>query len=266
MKKFILSIIAIFICLLCWLFIEPELITVHHYKIKNPELQNVKIVFAADFHVYKNQHKRLAKIVKKINAQNPDIVLLGGDYVRTDSPEKSMDIETIAKYLGQIKPKYLTAAVLGNHDYAYGTQKVKKALNKNNIKVLMNEHIKVKTPKSVVYISGVEDLWWGQPNIPQALKNTKNPIILLSHNPDLFPEIPNRVDLTLCGHTHGGQVVLPIWGVLGTKIVPSKYGNKYIRGFIEEGNKKMIITNGLGTSILPVRFNSFPEIVVIDFY
>ena len=86
------------------------------------------------------------------------------------------------------------------------------------------------------------------------------------HNPDLFPEIPSHVDLTLCGHTHGGQVVLPILGIMGTKFVPLKHGNKYVRGFIEEDNKKMIVTNGLGTSIFPVRFNAFPEIVVIDFY
>lgn len=86
------------------------------------------------------------------------------------------------------------------------------------------------------------------------------------HNPELFPEIPSHVDLTLCGHTHGGQVVLPVLGIMGTKFVPLKHGNKYVRGFIEEDNKKMIVTNGLGTSILPVRFNAFPEIVVIDFY
>ena len=266
MKKFILLIVFIFICIFCWFFIEPELITVHKYKIHNPELKNLSVVFTADFHVYKRQHKRLAKTVEKINAQKPDIVLLGGDFVRTDSPEKSMDIETIAQYLGQIKPKYLTAAVLGNHDYAYSVPLVIKALSQNNIKVLMNENVSVNSDNKKIFVAGVEDAWWGEPDIDKALKNAKKPIILLSHNPDLFPEIPSHVDLTLCGHTHGGQVVLPILGIMGTKFVPLKHGNKYVRGFIEEDNKKMIVTNGLGTSIFPVRFNAFPEIVVIDFY
>ena len=266
MKKVVLAVILILICAVLWFLVEPRLITVHRYKIQNSEFKNIRIVFAADFHVYKNGHKRLEKTVKKINAQKPDIVLLGGDYVRTDSPEKSMDIETIAKYLGQIKPEYQTAAVLGNHDCAYGAQRVKTALQKNNIKVLMNENLPVKIGKKKIFVAGTEDLWFGQPDVPKTLKNTKNPVILLSHNPDIFPEIPENVDLTLSGHTHGGQVVLPFFGAMGQKVVPSKYGDKYIRGFIKEGNKKMIVTNGIGTSILPVRFNAFPEIVVIDFY
>lgn len=95
---------------------------------------------------------------KIINAQKPDIVLLDGDYVRADSPEKSMDIETIAKYLAQIKPKYQTAAVLGNHDCAYDEQQTIKALSQNNIKVLMNENLPVKIGKKKIFVAGTEDL------------------------------------------------------------------------------------------------------------
>jgi len=100
------------------------------------------------------------------------------------------------------------------------------------------------------------------PNIYEALENTKSPTILLTHTPDIFPKVPSDVNLTLAGHTHGGQVRLPLLGAL---IVPSDYGNKYSSGLIEEKGKKMIVTNGIGVSILPIRFNCPPEIVVLEF-
>ena len=100
------------------------------------------------------------------------------------------------------------------------------------------------------------------PNVEDALQGANSPIILLTHNPDIFPEVPNRVNLTLAGHTHGGQVRLPIIGPLFTA---SNYGNKYAIGMVEENGKKLIITRGIGVSILPVRFNCLPEINVIEF-
>ena len=92
-------------------------------------------------------------------------------------------------------------------------------------------------------------------------QNNKN-TILLSHTPDIFPKVPNTVMLTLAGHTHGGQIVFP-----GTEplLVPSAYGKKYAYGLISENNKSMFISKGLGSSILPLRFNCKPEIVVIEF-
>ena len=136
---------------------EPRLLTVRHYHIKNSELKGIKIVFVSDFHVLKNQEKRLDKIIEKINTQKPDIVLLGGDYIKADYPEKSMDIKTIAKHLSQIKPKYTTLAVLGNHDYLYGMNRVKYELEKNNIKVLMNENVPFTIGQKTLYIAGIED-------------------------------------------------------------------------------------------------------------
>ena len=86
------------------------------------------------------------------------------------------------------------------------------------------------------------------------------PVILLSHTPDIIPDVPYSVNLTLAGHLHGGQVRLP-----DAKIVPSKFGTKYANGFLDEKGKKIYTTYGLGTSILPVRFNCLPEITVITF-
>ena len=113
-----------------------------------------------------------------------------------------------------------------------------------------------------MYIAGVEDLTTSQADITKALRNTKKPTILLTHSPDIFPNIPNNVFLTLAGHTHGGQIRIPMIGAL---IVPSDFGNKYSYGLVNENDKSMIITKGIGTSILPVRFCCFPEILVINF-
>ena len=101
-----------------------------------------------------------------------------------------------------------------------------------------------------------------QIDITSTLANTHNPIILLTHSPDIFPKVPNTVNLTLAGHLHGGQVRLPLLGAL---IVPSTYKNKYVYGLIKENGKKMIVTRGIGNSILNIRINCVPEIVVISF-
>ena len=99
-------------------------------------------------------------------------------------------------------------------------------------------------------------------SILTALKGTKSPVVMLAHSPDEFPKMPSDVNLTLSGHTHGGQIRLPFVGALFTA---SRYQNKYAQGYIEEKGEKLIVTRGLGESILPVRFNCKPEIVVIEF-
>lgn len=88
----------------------------------------------------------------------------------------------------------------------------------------------------------------------------KVPIIAFTHNPDVFPEIPSRVALTIAGHTHGGQVHVPI---VGRPVVPSQYGERFAAGHIEEGGRHLFVSTGLGTSILPVRFRVPPEISIL---
>ena len=101
----------------------------------------------------------------------------------------------------------------------------------------------------------------GTPDIKKALIGTNNkPTILLTHTPDIMPEVPYSVNLTLAGHLHGGQI-----RTHRAIIVPSKFGTKYANGFLNDNGKKKLTKKGLGTSILPIRFNCFPEIVIIDF-
>lgn len=236
--------------------IEPNILTVKRVKIKDERLKGLRMVFASDFHFKPYEKYRLTRIVKKINTQNPDIILLGGDYVNGHKKGNTLDTKIIAKCLGSLKSKYGTFAVMGNHDGWQGKKEIIEAFEAAGINVLENS----ARSFDKFSVAGVEDLQTGNPDIKKALAGVKSPAILLTHTPDMIDEIPQDAVLTLAGHTHGGQVVLhkPL-------TVPSKYGTKYAYGLFEENGKKMFVSRGLGTSILPLRFNCFPEIVVIEF-
>lgn len=264
MKKYLLITLFIITLLLAGYsyFIEPNKLEVTNYTIQDKELSGVKIVFASDFHIKPYGQKRLEKVVETINAQNPDVVISAGDFVCGHTEHSTMHPQKIAEGLAKVKSKYGFYTTLGNHDGWYDRWYIKELLEKQNIKVLNNKNEKLQINGKEIFIAGVEDMMTAFPNMEDALKGTKTPTILLTHTPDVFPDIPRNVNLTLAGHTHGGQVRLPLIGAL---IVPSDYGNKYSSGLIEEKWKKMIVTNGIGVSILPIRFNCPPEIVVIEF-
>ena len=261
MIKIILVALTVF--LLVWCFnIEPSMLTVREYRIKDSELAGLKIVYAADFHIGRKHTARLVKIVDLINAQGADLVLLGGDFVKGHKEKSTLPIEIIAHELSHINSDYPVCTVLGNHDMWVGGAKIQKVLEKNGIKVLRNSNVSVTVGDKKIYIAGVEDMTTGYPDLAKAFAEVQKPVILLSHQPDIFPKAWEEANIILAGHTHGGQVVLPGYGAL---LVPSAYGQKFRAGYIEEDNKKMIVTKGLGTSILPVRFNCKPEINVIVF-
>ena len=254
---FITLLIFILIFLVLWSFIiEPNILTVKRITISNNNLKKLKIVFASDFHIKNYEDYRLKRIIKAINKQNADIVLLGGDYVNGHKKGSSMTIDKIAGELSHIKSKYGTYAVIGNHDGWQGKEEVINELEKNNIKVLFNSNKCFEK----FCVAGVDDMQTGTPDINKALKGVTKPVILLSHTPDIMPKVPENVTLTLAGHLHGGQV-----RINGAIIVPSKYGKKYADGFLSDRGKNIYTTFGLGTSILPIRFNCPPEIVVISF-
>lgn len=261
MKKAFLIFLAIFLFIYGF-FIEPNMLTVKHYTINDTALKGVKVVFASDFHIKPNQAKRLNKVVKMINEQNPDIVLSVGDFVNGHEEDMTMPIADIVKQLKNIKSKYGFYTVLGNHDWWIDGEGITDTLTSNGINVLANSNTKVNINGKDIYIAGVEDKTTRTPEIYSALENAKKPVILLTHSPDVFSKVPSDINLTLSGHVHGGQVRLPLLGAL---IVPSDYGDKYSLGLIEEKGKKMIVTKGIGNSILNVRFNCVPEIVVIEF-
>lgn len=193
-----------------------------------------------------------------LNAARPDVVVLLGDFVihgvvggRFQEPEAA------APALARLKAPLGVYAVLGNHDWWHGGEQVRAALEKAGIKVLENESADL----GAFRLAGLADEWTRRPDAAKVLKRSRKPVLAATHGPDVFPDLPEGFALVVAGHTHGGQVRLPI---IGRPMVPSRYGQRYAAGLIEENGRKLFVTVGVGTSILPVRFGVRPEAVVLS--
>ena len=199
--------------------------------------------------------KKVSQLVKLTNDAQPDVVFLLGDYVRGSRGYRFIAPERTAAILRGLKSRYGTWAVLGNHDGWLDRDRVKAALEANGIRVLLNEQTQV----GAIFVAGLADVWTDTPDF-SIIRDQEAPVIVLTHNPDVFPKIPPFVTLTIAGHTHGGQVRLPF---VGRPIVPSAYGQRYAAGHIVENGKELYVTTGVGTSIIPVRFRVVPEVTIL---
>jgi len=164
--------------------------------------------------------------------------------------------------LGALEAPLGVHAVLGNHDYWHDAAEVRGALEAAGIAVYDDASVPLSLEACQFWLTGIDDLWEGAPDIDAALAPVPPgaPTLAFTHNPDLFPDVPDRVTLTIAGHTHGGQVRLP-W--LGRPIVPSRFGERFAAGHVVEAGRHLFVSTGLGTSILPVRFRVPPEVSVL---
>jgi predicted MPP superfamily phosphohydrolase len=234
-------------------FIEPQIILVKKYEIQTGFSLNV--AFVSDIHlgIYKNK-KFLSRIVNKINNENPDLVLIGGDFIYFPN-------ENLEKLFAPLKDiEAPVFAVLGNHDAYIENPQMPRvdlidALQKNNIILLNNDTVNIN---NIVLVGiGSHMMKQDKVNILKKRKKEEN-VLVLTHNPDTTMFYPNdNVDYTLAGHTHGGQIKIPY---LYKKVIPT-IGN-FDSGLYE----KMLISSGAGETGLPMRFLCPPEIEVIHFY
>jgi predicted MPP superfamily phosphohydrolase len=166
--------------------------------------------------------------------------------------------EPIARELAPLRAPLGTFAVLGNHDWKQAGDRMWSALTAAGIDVLENR----AAAAGELYVAGLADLRLRRPDLPTALAGVPPgaPVILLAHDPDVFPFVGERVSLTVSGHLHGGQVAIP---VARRPAVPSRYGERYVRGHVVEEGRHLYVSSGLGTSGLPVRFLAPPEVVVL---
>ena len=244
----------------------------------------LRVLMLADPHLIE-PHMPLARwqnIIKTANALEPDLHLLMGDYVaghffRTGT----VPVHLAANAAKELKSSLGTFAICGNHDWwddltaqklGHGPTIAQKAFEDAGIPVLENKATQLTKDGMKFWLSGTSSIvaikkgnfrsFESRADLPAALAQVTDdaPIIHLAHEPDLFTDIPERVSLTLSGHTHGGQVRL--FGK--ALVVPSKYGNRFAYGHIVENGRHLVVSGGLGCSILPIRFGSPPEIVVLE--
>lgn len=242
------------------IFIEPNMLDVNKYQIEDNQLQGIRIAFLSDFHLKRRDYKRLDKIVNLTNQQQPNVVLLGGDFANGHNIKATMAPNIMASKLSLLNAP--TYAVLGNHDWWTDAKLISESFKSNGIKVLENSNIRINLKNRYVDIIGIADATTQQPNIAQAMRRTAKPRIIITHNPDVYFDIIDDVNLILAGHTHGGQFVIPFAKPI---FVPSKYGSKLASGLIRETKNKMIVSKGLGTTGIPMRLNCKPEVTIIDF-
>jgi predicted MPP superfamily phosphohydrolase len=247
-----------------WAFgIEPGMLVVRHLRMDLPGWKSdLRIAVLSDLHIG-SPHVGLDKlrtIVEKTNAEQADLVVLLGDFV-TGGPNGRraggfVEPELTAAELKKLHAPLGVYAVLGNHDWWYDGDRVGKALTAVGIPVLENKAVRA----GPIWLGGIADFWTREPNVAGTLAqvSSSDPVVLITHNPDIFPDVPSRVSLTLAAHTHGGQVRLPI---VGTLITTSKLG--YNAGEYVERGRHLFVTTGIGTSIVPVRFGVPPEIVIL---
>jgi uncharacterized protein len=245
--------------------VEPRRLVTVRRTIALPQwpraLDGFRVALLADIHagVPYTGPRALGRAVERINEERPDVVLLGGDYVDSHPLWRAnAEPAVVAGQLGRLEPP--TYAVLGNHDWRQAGVQMRHALEREGIPVLENEA--AEGPRGV-YVAGLADLRNRRPDLQRTLAQVPAgaPVILLSHDPDVFPLVPERVALTLSGHTHGGQVAIPL---LRRLVIPSRYGERYARGHIVEAGRHLYVTSGFGTSGLPVRLLAPPEIVVLE--
>ena len=269
-KAALASVLGVPLLLALWAFVlEPASLEVNRYELTLPrwpaEQDGLVIALLSDLHVGSpfNGAGKLEEIVARVNQTRPHIVLLAGDYVI--SGVRGGDLvppETTASLLAKLEAPLGVYAVLGNHDHWYDGPRVRQAFESAGIRVLENENVRVEGEGFDFLLVGIGDLWEVRPDVGAILESLPEEVaaIAFTHNPDLFPEITERVALTLAGHTHGGQVDFPFWGA---PVVPSRFGERYARGHVMEDGRHLFVTSGLGTSILPVRFRVPPEIALL---
>jgi uncharacterized protein len=249
-------------------FIEPNRLVTRYQTIEierwPTELSDLKIAVLADIHAGGRfiDERKLRLIVERTNQLQPDLIVILGDYISGGRDHHAMDPEVFAPVLKDFRAPLGVYTVLGNHDWWFDGERVRSALEANGLRVIENDVAEIETRGSSFWLVGLADLWTRTQRIPQTLEKVPEgaPVIALAHNPDIFPQLPQRVSLLLAGHTHGGQVKLPL---IGTVVHTSDYGDHYEAGHVFENGHHLFVTTGIGTSIIPVRFGVPPEIVLL---
>jgi predicted MPP superfamily phosphohydrolase len=259
--------------------IEPDRLVTTSYRLNPPgwNAGRLSVVAIADLHAGGPNMavEHIRRVIDQTNALAPDLVVLLGDYIATHRfVTEHVPPDVWAGEFARLVAPLGVWAILGNHDWLHGVGAVRRAFDKVHIPRLENRAVLLGEGKARFWVAGLGDQlahrlgrgrFRGEDNLPGTLDQvtTDHPVILLAHEPDIFVRVPPRVSLTLAGHTHGGQIRIPL---LWPSFVPSRYGARFAYGHIVESGRHMIVSGGLGTSFAPVRLGVPPEIVHIEIY
>jgi predicted MPP superfamily phosphohydrolase len=244
--------------------VEPNLLQIEkielHLQSLPVGLEGTRLVCLSDFHLHPYTRIELVQeCVRLVNRLDADVVCLLGDYVF----DRAEAILELAPVLSGIETRHGPYAVLGNHDLWTDPELVRSTLEREGIAVLENEHVTIELPGGELVLAGLEDGWSGKPDLDAALFGQTDglPVVLMMHEPDFADRFrtDGRVELQLSGHTHGGQVRLP---VIGAPFLP-RYGQKYDRGLYDLDGMWLYTTRGIGVIGPPLRFNCRPEITLL---
>lgn len=225
---------------------------------------SLTIALLADIHVAGPDMppSRLEDIVEQVNALRPDLVAIAGDLVSEKRTATSIySAEEIIAPLGGLRSKFGVVVAPGNHDHWYDWPALAEQLKRyGQITVLANDAAQL----GPLAVGGADDAFTGRDNL-EATFGAMAPLsgvrIVVTHSPDIFPQVPVDVDLVLAGHTHCGQIGYP-WG--GAPKTMSVYGDDYACGVVEQHGKTLVTSGGLGTSLIPIRLFTHPEIWLIE--
>ncbi len=224
-------------------------------------LDGLRIAHLSDFHAGPDlPTARLERAIRMVEELEPDLVVMTGDWVTYDPA----DAGPVAQALARLTPSLGIFATLGNHDHWTHAGRVAGKVEAAGITLLLNRHVPISVRGETLWLAGVDDIWEEQHDLDRALAGIPQdvPILLLAHEPDYADTVAadGRVALQLSGHSHGGQVYVP---VLGSPVVPY-LGSKYVRGLYRVDNKMWLYTNrGIGTIRPALRFACRPEVTLI---
>jgi uncharacterized protein len=236
-------------------------VTRHEIRIPKEQglTQPLVMAFASDLHAGPTTDPRMFEVLHAaITAQNPDVILLGGDYVSFHAK----DVGAFTDVLSRWQPRLGKYAVLGNHDLWTDDRHISERLTAAGARVLVNENVLLPVPFDAVSICGIDDPWTGDADVTRAFAGAQPIRIFLTHSPDgLLLLKQERFTVGFAGHTHGGQVCLP--GGVPILEAGGPLARKYSRGHFEvEPHGSLIVSLGVGCSNLPIRLNAHPELIV----
>jgi predicted MPP superfamily phosphohydrolase len=227
----------------------------------------LRVAFASDFHAGPyTSHRVLQHAVRAVVAAEPDVLLLGGDYVAV----RARYIDRLAGLLAEVPAPAGRFAVLGNHDHYAGSRVIINALERAGIEVLVNRSVRLPPPHEAVRVCGLDDHLTGYPDAAEALDDPAGPAsdvgvrLVLMHAPSGLLDLGARpFALALAGHTHGGQIALP--GGRPLLVPGGRLSRRYHAGDYELGEgRRLLVSRGVGQSTVPFRWNAPPEVHLLN--